>query len=322
MEITFSSQFKQPSEVKLSYPKEFSSDTYLDERETSATAPWGTMHFKECWFNGACLLCSEFEVQQQSTVKLRCDNFCWLMNFVLKGELKLTNATYSLDLRAGKYHTFYCSELDMDLTVKSNATVFTICLTRRFIRKLLGKDLLPEQFESGSADPFTMVATDAYSSGRFTMLLQELMQARQPSHIRRIYLEAKILELLSLQLENLEQQQTVPGNFSQEDVTRLQEAKKIVEQNLRTPCSLIELARKTGLNDFKLKRGFKTLFGNTVFGYLADVRMQTAYRYLTDGKTVSEVAETVGYKNPHHFTAAFKKKFGFLPSQVVKPVAT
>ncbi len=57
-----------------------------------------------------------------------------------------------------------------------------------------------------------------------------------------------------------------------------------------------------------------------VFGHLADLRMEKARQMLgTSRYTVSEVAHEVGYKNAHHFTAAFKKKFGHLPSKMNAP---
>ena len=78
--------------------------------------------------------------------------------------------------------------------------------------------------------------------------------------------------------------------------------------------SITGLARMAGINHLKLKNGFKDLFHHTVFGYLGEVRMQEAKRLLLDEKMdIHEVAEMMGYKYPHHFTAAFKKKFGVAP---------
>ncbi|NCD72132.1 helix-turn-helix transcriptional regulator [Mucilaginibacter agri] len=245
------------------------------------------------------------------------------MNFVLNGEISIqsNDSPTRFNLEKGNYHTFYCSAMDIDMMVYGPTKVFTICLTRRFISKLVGTDMLPEHIEENEQEPLTLVTTDEYRDSRFKVLIREILEASQPDYIRRIFLEAKILELLSLQLERLENKQLTPANFSKEDVSRLEEAKTLVEQNLQTPCSLIELARKTGLNDFKLKKGFKTLFGHTVFGYLFELRMDTAYQLLKDGKSVSEVSEIVGYKNPHHFTSAFKKKYSLLPSQIGKILA-
>lgn len=323
MQITFTSLPTNQPQLNLSYPKEFNSPGHLEHRSSSAASNWGSLKLDELWFEGTCLINSDLKVTERCAMRVQCDNFCWIMNFVLDGELKIQSNIEPAEfkLEKGNYHTFYCSALDIEMMVNKPSKVLTICLTRRFIRKLLGTDILPEHFEGGGYEPLTLVTTDKYRDNRFKMLINEIVEAGQPDYIRRIFLEAKILELLSLQLEQLENKQLTPANFSKEDVSRLEEAKTLVEQNLQTPCSLIELARKTGLNDFKLKKGFKTLFGHTVFGYLFELRMDTAYQLLKDGKSVSEVSEMVGYKNPHHFTSAFKKKYNTLPSQIGKVIA-
>jgi AraC-like DNA-binding protein len=81
------------------------------------------------------------------------------------------------------------------------------------------------------------------------------------------------------------------------------------------PPSLPELARHVGLNEFKLKTGFRTLFGTSVFAYLRAQRMELARRLLVQrGQSVTEVALRVGYANPSKFALAFRKHFGFPPS--------
>lgn len=302
-------------QLLLEYPRGFAPEGFLANRSTTSVTNWGKLEINECWFDGACLLCSHFKVKDKARVTLQCDSFCWLMNFVLEGGLNSSTVSTRMQFQADEYHTFYCSELNMQLAVEQDTRVFTICLSRRFVQKLLGREILPEQFEAGADEPITLVTSDQ-TNGRVNMLINEIMNAKQPVHIRRIYLEAKILELLSMQLEALEQKTNVKEQFPQKDVERLQQARALIEANIKTPCSLIELARKTGLNDFKLKKGFKAMYGNTVFGYLTDLRMEQAYRLLKEGRSIAEVSDIVGYKNPHHFTAAFKKKYNLLPSKV------
>ncbi|MEL6535368.1 MAG: AraC family transcriptional regulator, partial [Bacteroidota bacterium] len=67
----------------------------------------------------------------------------------------------------------------------------------------------------------------------------------------------------------------------------------------------------------QLKKGFKTLFGNTVFGYWHVQKMDYARNLLLDDAiTVADVAEQVGYKNPQHFSTAFKRHYGVSPGKV------
>jgi len=101
------------------------------------------------------------------------------------------------------------------------------------------------------------------------------------------------------------------------DVEKMYQAKEFILKNLSTPCSLINIAQQVGTNEFTLKKGFKEVFGTTVFGFWNDVKMQEAKRLLLENKmNVSEVSEQIGYKNPQHFSTAFKKYFGTSPSQL------
>ena len=95
----------------------------------------------------------------------------------------------------------------------------------------------------------------------------------------------------------------------------MQLAKAILLTNLEHPPSLLELAQRVGLNDCKLKRGFRQLFGTTAFGYLYQQRMEKARDLLkVDTMNITEVTAVVGYTNPSAFGAAFKRMFGTTPS--------
>ena len=83
-----------------------------------------------------------------------------------------------------------------------------------------------------------------------------------------------------------------------------------------TPPSLKELAKASALNEYQLKMGFKEIYGNTVYGFLLDHKLDHSRILLDSGKLqVNEVAYQMGYTNPSHFIAAFKKKFGITPKK-------
>ncbi|MFT4016884.1 MAG: helix-turn-helix transcriptional regulator [Agriterribacter sp.] len=78
------------------------------------------------------------------------------------------------------------------------------------------------------------------------------------------------------------------------------------------------MAHKVGINDLKLKSGFKALFGNTVFGYLHALRMQKANELLQQNElTISEIAAYCGYEYVQHFITAFKKNYGVTPGYFI-----
>jgi AraC family transcriptional activator of pyochelin receptor len=81
--------------------------------------------------------------------------------------------------------------------------------------------------------------------------------------------------------------------------------------------SLAQISRHCTQNEFKVKRGFKQLFGTTVFGYVRKKRMdQAAFLLKRRGYTVNEVADILGYEQPHNFSVAFKNYTGTYPSTV------
>jgi AraC-like DNA-binding protein len=135
---------------------------------------------------------------------------------------------------------------------------------------------------------------------------------------RLLYLESKALELVALTCAQI----GVEGKSSPSrpmlrpnDIERIHHARDILVDKMDEPPSLLALARQVGLNDFKLKVGFRQVFGATAFGYLHDQRMERARQLLEERRfNVTEVACTVGYANPSHFSAAFKRKFGVNPS--------
>ncbi|MCJ2163398.1 MULTISPECIES: AraC family transcriptional regulator [unclassified Pseudodesulfovibrio] len=135
---------------------------------------------------------------------------------------------------------------------------------------------------------------------------------------RTIYLKSKALELLSHVLAE-QSPASCRTRLSTYEVECLQKARSLLIADLESPPSLEKLARSVGLNQTKLKKGFKALFGQTVYGYFRTYRVELARQLLLEGTaTISEVASTVGYTNISHFSAAFKERHGVTPSRYRK----
>jgi len=95
----------------------------------------------------------------------------------------------------------------------------------------------------------------------------------------------------------------------------LHAVRAFLDTHYAEPPSLRALARLFGTNDFKLKKGFRALFGTTVFGYVAARRLTVAHQLLTlPDESVQDVAARVGFTNPAHFATAFRRRFGLPPS--------
>lgn len=152
-----------------------------------------------------------------------------------------------------------------------------------------------------------------------TAVLQDIMATQRKGFYKKLMIEAKVIELLMLQFEQYENFILKPfcHSIKKRDIDKMHEVKTIIENNLQTPCSLIGLAHLVGTNEYNLKKSFKEVFGTTVFGYLSQLRMEEARQLLLRGEmNINQIADYIGYKNANHFSTAFKKHFGYNPSEL------
>ncbi|MCW3464525.1 helix-turn-helix transcriptional regulator [Chitinophaga nivalis] len=155
-----------------------------------------------------------------------------------------------------------------------------------------------------------------------TPAMQDIIQAMSHSpysgHLKSLHLEAKMLELLLLQVAAFDAPYGQTAHqLKQADIDCLYAAKAYIDTHYHTGCTIATIAAAVGINERKLTRGFKALFNTTVFDYLTELRMITARQLLLDHKMyVGEVSDMIGYKHQQHFTAAFKKRFGILPGKL------
>lgn len=134
-----------------------------------------------------------------------------------------------------------------------------------------------------------------------------------------LLVEGTAYELLDRMIQQLFGHESLPEGLSAADVRKLSLAHGILESRYASPPSLLELAKEIGLNDYKLKLGFKQCYGTTVFGFIRKVRMERAMELLHNGEAnVTEAALTVGYRNVSAFSQTFRQTYGVSPSEVKK----
>jgi AraC-like DNA-binding protein len=149
-------------------------------------------------------------------------------------------------------------------------------------------------------------------------VINDIVHCKRTGELKRLFTESKILELLMLQLEQTqfiekgEQSQLKP-----DDLKKVEEARAILDLKFCDPPTLRDISRQIGLNEFKLKRGFKEYFGTTIYKYITRLRMELARNLLLEGsKSIGQISVEVGYRHQTHLTDAFKRYFGILPSEV------
>ena len=154
-----------------------------------------------------------------------------------------------------------------------------------------------------------------YMTPAMLSVVEQMSTVAYQGKTKMMFYRSQATALLSHFFGQLANQQQSPVQDNERN--KLFEAKQILEQNLQDPPSLSELSRRIGLNNFKLKKNFKELFGVPVFKYLQNERLKRAHQLLRqEHLTVQEAAWDVGYDSVSSFSNAFAKKFGYRPSEV------
>ena len=158
-----------------------------------------------------------------------------------------------------------------------------------------------------------------------SVVLSQIMETKVHKSIQTLYFKGKVYELLSLFFNksgdaDVEQ---CPFLVDEENVGKIRKAKEIILSQMTEPPTLQELSAEIGLNIKKLKEGFKQIYGDTVYGYLLDHKMNEARSMLNSKQyNINEISLKLGYSTSSHFIAAFKKKFGTTPKKYLMSLSS
>lgn len=153
-------------------------------------------------------------------------------------------------------------------------------------------------------------------------ILDSLLNHSYSGAMENIFVNAKIHELLLYSLECLVDDKTegFSCKFLEDERSRegIYQARDILLQHIGDPITIKELSRKVAMNECYLKKGFKEIFGTTIFDFYQQQRMEHAkYLLYEKGLSVTDVSALLGYSSISHFSAAFKKHTGLKPCELL-----
>jgi len=242
-------------------------------------------------------------------------------HFCLKGLSKFVfnEGAYMLNILEEKSLLLYNpqKELPINLEINPNSWVVSVLISIKKFHSLFSQEADYISFLNDD-NKEKKYYKDGEISPTMAIVLNQLINYNLNQSIKNLYFKGKAYEILSLYFNrnedtNIEQ---CPFLVDETNVTKLRRAKDIIISKMAEPPSLQELADEVGLSLKKLKEGFKQIYGNTVFGFLVEHKMEFARKMLEAGDSnVNEVGLKVGYSTSSHFIAAFKKKYGTTPKK-------
>jgi AraC-like DNA-binding protein len=242
-------------------------------------------------------------------------------HFDIKGSGKFVfnNGNYALDIKEEKSLLLYNpqKELPLHLEVAPKSWLISAFISVKKFHTLFSNEaeFIPFLSEENSEKKYY---AEEDISPALAIVLHQIFNYNQNSSVKNLYLKGKGYELLSLYFnQNAENGiEQCPFLLDEENVLKIKKAKEIIIANMAEPPGLEELANQVNLNLKKLKAGFKQIYGDTVYGFLFDYKLDYARQLLDSGSyNVNEVGLKIGYSTGSHFIAAFKKKFGTTPKK-------
>ncbi|HEU4552119.1 MAG TPA: AraC family transcriptional regulator [Chitinophaga sp.] len=246
-------------------------------------------------------------------------------HFGIKGDYRFTykqlNQTY--DLIGGHHNIMYSKGFDIEVHNKSlELETFGIQFPKAlFVQFTQNANEHLQRFATSIMQDKNVMLSDNWGSidAPIQQVLQQIIHCKYRGDLKKLFLLSKSIELLVLCAESYIYANKPKNVFlkNKTDQEKIIAVRDLINERVHCPPNLSEIAKTVGMNEYKLKRGFKETFNTTIFGYLTEQRLHLAHQYLRDTqKTAAEISFELGYATPQHFNNAFKKKFGITPFSV------
>ncbi len=301
----------------------------INEMNESVCNNHGSSNNKEIYLNGIFLSIRSENIIPPLQIEVK-HHFPYIkLQFVLEGDSNYTPSNHKsipVNFSSGQYNFFYLPEVDGILTYKkAKRKTLEIMITEEYIKSIFSSTFNKVSFGFGEAlsngTPYILFNTSQPIPAELSLIINDIVNCSYQKEIKEVYIESKVKEIFSFIFTVIGQQNrhNTSLQITSKDKKQILLVEEIIKKDLHKSLTIKELSILTGINQNKLKRNFKIITGKPIFSYLSDIRMEEAKKLLVkDQMNVSEVAYAVGYKNPQHFTSAFKKKFNFLPSDIKK----
>ncbi len=201
--------------------------------------------------------------------------------------------------------------------------VFTFHFTSTFLRQFVHNVKLTNRKDEVLAFHYPQSFTKLFPlCSRKGAVLEAMLTHGYGGAMENVFVNAKVHELLLYSIECLadEKEEGFSCRFLADEYgrDRIYLAKEILLQRIGEPITIKELSRKVAINECYLKKGFKEVFGTTIFDFYQQQRMEHAkYLLYEKGLSVTDVSVLLGYSSISHFSAAFKKHTGLKPCELL-----
>ncbi|MDR5587355.1 MULTISPECIES: AraC family transcriptional regulator [Clostridium] len=143
-----------------------------------------------------------------------------------------------------------------------------------------------------------------------------------PDEYKNYLMKIKVVELILYLISGTDYKKNETIYFSKTSVEKIKEARKIILSKVDQFITIKSLSRMVGMNTTDLEKGFKSIYGYTIFSYSKMYKMKKAKELISNEKIpILEISLLCGYSNGSKFAKAFRETFGVLPTQYRKEMS-
>ncbi|WP_299125745.1 AraC family transcriptional regulator [uncultured Winogradskyella sp.] len=148
-------------------------------------------------------------------------------------------------------------------------------------------------------------------------LISEFTESELEGFMRSVFLEGKAYEILVNQLQLYLDDLNSPEKrkiLRRATIESLKEAVDIIQNEIENIDNINILAKRVGLNQNTLQRGFKHLYKSSVKEYIKNHRIEKAKDLLeTTDLNITEITYKIGINSRSYFSKIFKQRYGLTP---------
>ena len=227
------------------------------------------------------------------------------------------NQTSGIQLQ-GLTNAFSNSE---EISANTPIKTIKILFSEEWLKKYLGLGDDVDMLQK-----YVALKTESYDieqlDGDYLKLIDELWKVKKDDPLQNIFLQNRVTLLIERFFTRLYGKMNLPeGKFdlSSEVIKRVMAVEQLLVSDFcKLPPTIDEFSRLVSMSSTKLKKSFKSMYGDSIYSYYQKQRLQKANELLLGGRhNVKQVAEAIGYNNVSNFTLAYKKQYKKVPENIL-----
>ncbi|NLU38479.1 MAG: helix-turn-helix transcriptional regulator [Bacteroidales bacterium] len=299
-------------------------DDHCEKEELKVNVPGFSSSAMLIFMKGVLIMYAKHHSEASQTIRSRQDGNIAIMSFQLNGNFNVTEKNYEpyRIFQNDLHNTFYTNKRELVFEAPPIFENFRVVMSPAFFDQLLAKyhgrfSLYADMIKKG--DYFNLYEMPLPISPRMKIIIRDILFHNVSDNLlSKVFYDTKITELFGCQLEQILSLKNDKRKIelSPTERKKIQEAQTLLLQNLSDYPSISTISRSVAINENKLKRGFKEVFGTSIYNYLLTIRISKAIELLENpGLNIDDIASQLGYTDSAHFSRAFRRIKGVPPGQ-------